>query len=93
MKFKDSRLIDCKPHHKVRIHTNDYLKYSLQTIFRRREYIFWDRFNYKIKQDVERLMSKLDQHKLVCEGVCQSVCVSVCVYVHVDTHTHKEEVW
>lgn len=51
-------------------------------------------YNYKIKQDVERLMSKLDQHKLVCEGVYQSVCVcvSVCVYVHVDTHTQTGSV-
>lgn len=35
-------------------------------------------------------MSKLDQHKLVCEGVCWCVCVPVCVYVLVDTHTNKQ---
>lgn len=43
-------------------------------------------YNYKIKQVVEMLMSKLDQQKQVC------VCVSVCVCVHVDTHTQTGSV-
>lgn len=50
-------------------------------------------YNYKIKQDVERLMSKLDQHKLVCEGVYQSVCVHLCASMFMLTHTHKQDVW
>lgn len=65
----------------------DYLKYSLQRIFRRRKCISSGTdstpYNYKLKQDVEMLMSKLDQEK-------QYVCVSVCVYVHVDTHTNRK---
>lgn len=47
-------------------------------------------YNYKIKQDVDRLMSKLDQHKLVCEGVYQSV---ECGHTHTYRKCGKGAYW
>lgn len=50
----------------------------------------WLLYNYKLKQNVETLMTKLDQESWWVKG-CISVCVSACLCSC--GHTHKQEVW